>query len=312
MRDTRRTRLTLALLLLAAFTLITIDFQGGEESPLDGLRRLGSTIFGPMEQAATAIVRPVRQAIGAVTGLGGSQERIAELERQNRELRERLRAARLEGGGGQADELLELAGRGRYRIVGARVLALRGAQGFESTATIDAGSRDGIESDMTVVSGDGLVGRVTTVGLTTSTVLLATDAASVVGARLEGSNEIGVLRGLGGAGDDGRFLRLELLDPTAPMEPGKRLVTFGSQGGEPYVSGVPIGTVRSVASTPGALTKAALIEPFADFTALDVVGVVVEAPRTDPRDSVLPRRPSDDDGTGTSPAPAPPPSTPRR
>jgi rod shape-determining protein MreC len=72
---------------------------------------------------------------------------------------------------------------------------------------------------------------------------------------------------------------------------GERLVTFGSMHDQPYVPGVPIGTVTTIERTPGALTRTALVRPFADFTALDVVGVVVGPPKSDPRDAVLPPKP---------------------
>ena len=53
------------------------------------------------------------------------------------------------------------------------------------------------------------------------------------------------------------------------------MVTWGSQNGVPYVAGIPIGKVESVYSTPRELAKHAVIDPFVDFTSLDVVGVVV-------------------------------------
>jgi rod shape-determining protein MreC len=53
---------------------------------------------------------------------------------------------------------------------------------------------------------------------------------------------------------------------------------------------VPIGVIERVEATPGALTRIAYAKPFADLTALDVVGVVVRGPARDPRDAVLPRR----------------------
>ena len=136
------------------------------------------------------------------------------------------------------------------------------------------------------LSGDGLVGRVTTVGPVTSTVLLAADPESAIGARLEGSRQIGVVSGQGGA-----TLRLQLLDPQADVATGDRLVTFGSQGGVPFVPGVPVGEVVDVEETPGELTRAAIVRPYAAFTTLDLVGIVVEPPREDPRDAVLPTRP---------------------
>jgi rod shape-determining protein MreC len=78
------------------------------------------------------------------------------------------------------------------------------------------------------------------------------------------------------------------------MRPGDQIVTFGSTpSGRPYVPGVPIGRVISVPATPGALTQTALIAPYVDFTALDLVGVVVVPPRVNPRDRVLPTPPAD-------------------
>ena len=54
-------------------------------------------------------------------------------------------------------------------------------------------------------------------------------------------------------------------------------MTWGSQNGAPYVSGIPIGRVLSVFSSPRQLSKRAVIDPFVDFSALDLVGVVVRA-----------------------------------
>ena len=71
---------------------------------------------------------------------------------------------------------------------------------------------------------------------------------------------------------------------------GDRLVTRGD--GSLYVPGVPVGVVVSVKSTPGSLIRVAQVDPYVRMTALDLVGVVVDGPRTDPRDSVLPPLPT--------------------
>ena len=163
--------------------------------------------------------------------------------------------------------------------------------------------RDGVRADQTVLNEAGLVGRVIQAGPDTSTVLLATDASSAVGCRLEGSQEIGVVRGTGKSLSAQGGLQVELLDANAALQAGQRIVTLGSVGGHPYVPGVPIGVVSQVESTPGALTRMAIVRPFVQFTALDVVGVVVVAPRHNPRDSVLPPTPS--------PSPSPSPSASR-
>lgn len=140
---------------------------------------------------------------------------------------------------------------------------------------------------MTVINGDGLVGRVTTVGPSTATVLLANDPDFTVGTRLEGSMELGFA---GGQGD--RPMRVQLLNGKAAVHKGDRLVTFGSEAGKPFVAGVPVGKVVGIEPSAGNLTKTVLVQPYVGFTRLDIVGVVVLGPRTDPRDSVLPPRPA--------------------
>lgn len=290
-RDTRRTRLLLALLLVTSIALITIDYRASDDrarSPLDRLRALAASVFGPVEQVAAAIVRPVGDAVESVSSLGDGRDEVARLRRENQELTRQLRTSELaRRRAAELDALLRVAGSGRYRVVPAQVIAIGSAQTFSWTVTIDAGTRDGVRPDLTVLNGDGLVGRVKTAGPTTSTVLLAVDPDSSVGVRLEGSMEVGFTTGQG----LGELLDLRLLDGQSTVAPGDRLVTFGSQGSVPYVPGVPVGEVRSVRGTPGSQTRTATVQPFVDFSALDLVGVVVEPPRRDPRDAVLPPRP---------------------
>ena len=292
MRETGRTRLILALLLVVALGLITIDYRGGDASPLNGLRTAGSAVFGPIEQGTAAVARPIGDTISAISGAPAAQRRIRALEQQNQRLREQTRAGQLDKEQArQLNSMLHLAGLGRYRVVAAQVIAMRGRQGYEETVTLDAGSRDGVKAGQTVVTGDGLVGRVTASGPSTATVLLLTDASSSVGGRIEGSQQIGVVQGTGNGGTSGR-LRFEVLDSQAKLAKGQRIVSFGSHGGKPYVPGVPIGTIDHVEATPGSLTRTAVVTPFVRYTTLDVVGVVVSPPRSDPRDAVLPPKPS--------------------
>lgn len=303
MRDTRRTRGVLAVLLVVALGLITIDYRGGDGSPLRGLRGLGEAVFGPVERVSAAVVRPVGNTFDALTDAPAERRRANRLQRENQQLREQLRANRLDADrAAQLDRLLRSAGLGGYKIVSAIVISA--GQGMEDTVTIDVGSRSGVRPDMTVMTADGLVGRVTRVGPTTATVLLATDAASSVGSRLEDSREIGIVQGMGRRGLGARGdtpMRLSLLNASVALRPGQRLVTLGSEGERPYVPGVPIGIVQRVVQTPGSLTRTAYIRPFVKFSSLDVLGVVVAPPKENPRDAVLPPSPA----PPRTPTPAP-------
>ncbi|MDT0446787.1 MULTISPECIES: rod shape-determining protein MreC [unclassified Streptomyces] len=290
MRDTRESRLLLVLLVSVAFALITMDIRSGDNSPLDGAREAAASVFGPVEEGVAGAVDPVANAISAVRESGDRRTRISELERENAELRQQLgseehRDSRIE----QLDEMLRTAGAGQYGIVGAQVIAIGAAQGFSWTVTIDAGSEDGLTRDMTVLNGDGLVGRVTTVGPGTATVLLANDPGFTVGTRLEGSEELGLATGRGD-----NTLDVQLINQQARVQEGDRMVTFGSEENRPFVPGVPVGEVVNVERSTGDLTRTVQVQPYVAFTQLDLVGVVVEPPRDNPRDSVLPPRPEDE------------------
>jgi rod shape-determining protein MreC len=286
-RDTRESRLLLVLLVAISFALITVDIRGGEQSPLGGARSAAAAVFGPVENGVAGAVDPVGNAMAAVRDSHGRANRISGLERENAQLKQELASKDAAGGRvKELDKLLGTAAAGQYTVKAAQVVAIGAAQGFSWTVTIDVGRQDGIKRDMTVINGDGLVGRVTTVGPSASTVLLACDPDFTVGTRMEKSSELGFATGQGN-----RPMRVELLNGKADVKPGQRLVTFGSQADRPFVPGVPVGTVVSVDPSGGALTKTVQVKPFVRFTGLDIVGVVVQSPRTDPRDAVLPHKP---------------------
>ena len=291
MHDTRRTRLVLGVLLVAALALITISYRDGVTGPLRGLRSVGGTVFGSAENVASLVTRPAAAVADGVTGNTGSQARVDALQRQVLSLRAQLGQEQLSKyQDQQLKQLLQVAARGRYRIVAASVIAAGGS--YDDSVTIDAGRGDGIKPDMTVLNGQGLVGTITSVNATTSTVLLSTDASVTVGVRLAGTGEIGVVSGTGKAMTGSGLLRLQVFDVNAVLRPGEQLVTFGSVGGSSYVPGVPVGVITKVEGSASSLTKLALVRPYANDAALGVVGVVVVPPRHNPRFAVLPPAPT--------------------
>jgi rod shape-determining protein MreC len=285
------------VLLIAALALITVDARNSSAGPVRGLRAVGGLIFGSAESVASGVTQPAAAFLDNVGNAAHAQATISSLQRQVVQLRGELDQARLsQAAAAQLQRLLQLAGRGRYRIVAANVIGAGPA--YENTVTIDAGSADGIKPDETVLNGAGLVGTVTSVSGHTATVLLDTDAAATVGVRIAGTGEIGAVTGLGHSQAGPAALRLQVFDANAVLTPGQQLVTFGSVGGRPYVPGVPVGVITRIVPGASALTKTAYVRPFADDGALGVVGVVIVPPRHNPRDSVLPPRPP-------SPAPSP-------
>lgn len=267
------TRRMVAGLVLASVAVMVLDARAG--SALDPARDLVGAVAGPAESVADTLVRPFESVAGAIRTRGALRDEVSRLNAENARLRGELATEPLDRR--RLDELDALTRTARdtgYSIVAARVIAVGPAQSFTRTVTIDAGSSAGVRADMTVLNNDGLVGRVIRATRSTATVLLIADTGSVVGGRLGTNAEIGLVRGRGGIGDDGR-LDLDLVDNAVTPSRGDVVVTWGSDNGVPYVAGIPIGRVESVTSSPRQSSRLAVIEPFADFSSLDVVGVVV-------------------------------------
>jgi rod shape-determining protein MreC len=289
LHDTRRTRLVLSALLIAALVLITVSYRDESAGPLRGLRQLGGSAFGGAERGVAAVSRPVVRFFGGSSAGGASPQVMAlqtEVTRLRAELsREQLSKAQY----AQLRRLLQVAGAGSYRIVAASVIAV--SQGYSESVTLDAGSDDGVRPQETVLNGAGLVGTVTAVSPQACTVLLASDSTSVVGIQLAGSGQIGWVTGAGKSQSGAGLLKLQVLSSSAVLRPGEQLVTSASVHDRPYVPGVPVGVISRVLTNAGSLTARALVRPYADFTALGVVGIVVAPPRHNPRFSVLPPAP---------------------
>lgn len=275
--DRRPARSTLVVLLLACATLITLDYHGGSDSLVEPARLAVGEALGPVESVTSGVVEPFAAIPEWFRTQRSLRGEVEALEAENSRLRQQVQTSGLDRNRlSEYDGLARQASATGYTLVPARVVGLGPAQAFSRTVTIDAGTDAGVRADMTVLNNDGLVGRVLRATSGTATVLLILDEESVVGGRIGQSMEVGFLRGRGQIGETGR-LDLELVDDAVTPARDDVVVTWGSQGGAPYVPGIPIGRVTSVFSSPRETAKRAVIEPYVDFSALDLVGVVVPA-----------------------------------
>jgi rod shape-determining protein MreC len=280
-----RGRLLLVILIVSSLFLITLDLRG--VNVLDGLRNGTQTALSPFQRAGNVVLTPVKNFVNDITHLGRTRNQIEDLRKQNQKLREQLILRKNQDGEiEQLKSILDLAGTARFKIVSAKVISQGSSLAFTRTITIDSGSGNGIKKNMTVISGSGLVGVVKEVFTNSSIVMLATDPAFKVGVRIAGSQQIGILAGLGSSSAN-----LQLLDNQTTIKVGDVLLARGSANAQPFVPGVPVGRVSSVSNAAGAVTQSATVKYFANFGALGVVSVVVKAPKADPRDALAPVAP---------------------
>jgi rod shape-determining protein MreC len=268
----RPSRSLVAALVLASAAMMVVDKAGGADSPIEPVRRVVGEVLGPVQAGVATVTRPITTFPGALRTNDSLRQQVEDLTARNEALDAQLGKAGYDANRvAELKELKALAGDIGYALVPARVIAF--GQG-SSTITLDAGTDSGLHPDMTVVSGKGLVGRITSVTAHTATVLLIVDNDSSVGGRIGDNLELGLVRGHGTFGVDDR-LELELADRNVVPKVGQQIVTWGSENGAPYVAGVPIGTVQKVYESVRETSYRAEITPGVDFTALDLVGVVV-------------------------------------
>lgn len=273
--DSGRSRAVIGLLVLACVTILTLDARhASSSSPVDPLRAAVADVLGPVEDGAAHAMRPVTGLPDHFRSVDDLQARTRALAAANEELRSRLHAQQANTArNAEVDTIAAFADRTGYQVVQAQVIAVGPAQAFSQTVTIDEGTSNGIVPDLTVINADGLVGRVIAASPTTATVLLVIDRDSTVGGRLGTSMELGFLAGTGNISGGGS-LTLSLVDHTVTPHPGDPVLTWGSRGDAPYLPGIPVGQVVSVHSSPAELTQTATVQPYVDFSTLDVVGVI--------------------------------------
>lgn len=275
-RRRRTSRSVFAVLLLAGVTTMAVDAQGGDQSPFEPVRSGLGEVLAPVQESAATVARPLSEVPEFFSSSKSLRAELRTLQAENANLRGQLNAtSEIRYRAGELDGLLRSSRRHGLAMVPARVVAMGPSQSFSRAVVIDAGTTSGVRPDLTVLNNDGLVGRVIATTRSTATVLLIVDRRSTVGARLGSNAEVGFLRGRGSLDGD-TALDLGLVDNTQTPGNDDVVVTWGSRGGSPYVPGVPIGSVTAVFSSPREMAKHAVIDPYVDFSSLDVVAVVVD------------------------------------
>lgn len=278
-----RSRLLLVLLLVSSLFLITLDLRGVNLA--GGIRGSVASALSPVEKLFSNLFSPIGNLVGDIRNLGQANEKIEKLSKELDQLKSKeIMDEDIVGQLSQLRNVLDLAGRADYKIVAARVINRGSSATFKETITIDVGSSSGISKNMTVISDGGLVGVVKSVSSSTSIVMLMSDPTFKIGVRIAGTQSIGVLSGKGG-----NTYLLQLLDATGEIKVGDKLVARGSEGGRPFVPGVPVGTVIEVQSNSSAITQNADVQASANLNQIGIVAVVVSPPKGDPRDSLIPK-----------------------
>src|SRR5256885_351194 len=174
-----------------------------------------------------------KQITSVRTGLKSLEElerENAALEVENRELRATNKGLRdVEHEVNRLRNALNYRERSVFKLIAAEVVA-RDSSTWWRTVTINRGRRDGVETDMPVVTDEGLIGKTTTVSDSISIVLLVSDENCRVAASVEGSREQGIVSGERVTTGLNPLLNLNFLSKQADLKPGQQVYNSGGGG----------------------------------------------------------------------------------
>jgi rod shape-determining protein MreC len=271
-RQSNRARYVLAVLVLAALTLITIDARSNGTGFLGRVRERASDDFAPVQRVTHTALRPIGNFMTGVVDYGSVRsenqrlrDEVANLQKQS------VQAAAQQAAADQILSEQHLPFVAGIPTVSVEIID-SGSSNFENSVLIDKGTTSGIAPGQPVVAAGGLVGSVAAASAHTATVVLLTDPTVSVGIRLQGNN-IATAQGTGRANP----LRVTVDTPnlTKPkVTVGQSVVTSGLNF-EKFPPGIPVGRVSSYSLPPGATEPTISLTPLVNVSALTYLQVML-------------------------------------
>jgi rod shape-determining protein MreC len=250
-----------AFLALIAATFALMMLGKADVVVLERARSVAADAVAPILDALSRPAATVSEMADRVHQIVTVDSENARLREENERLLHWQHVAReLAAENEQLKTLLNFQTPPAQSFITARVVADAGGA-FVRSVLVNAGTREGVKKGEAAVTGDGLVGRVITVGERSARILLITDLNSRIPVELESSREQAML-----AGDNTDLPQLVHLAERVPVSVGDRVVTSGRAGAFP--PGLPVGVVTSVNDSD------IRVQPYIAWSRLEFVRVI--------------------------------------
>ncbi|NLK77260.1 MAG: rod shape-determining protein MreC [Clostridiales bacterium] len=258
------------LCVLIMFVSFTLNLSGGP------LNTVAGYVFTPMQKGINSVGNWFVSRADELKSLKNVTKENEELQAQVDELTTELNTVKLEQY--ELDSLRELFQLDQkypsYKKVAARIIGSDSSNWF-NTFVIDKGTKDGIEKDMNVIAGSGLVGIVIDVGPNYAKVRsIIDDANNVSGMTLSTTDRCNVNGNLESMNENQVIEFSNLKCDENVIGPGEQLVT--SNISDKYLEGILIGYISSIKRDSNNLTYSGTVTPAVDFKHLQEVLVILD------------------------------------
>lgn len=258
------------LCVLVMFVSFTLNLSGGP------LNTVAGYVFTPMQKGINSVGTWFISRADELKSLKAVMKENEELQAKVDELTTELNTIKLEQY--ELDNLRELMQLNQkypsYDKVAARIIGSDTSNWF-NTFVIDKGTKDGIEKDMNVIAGSGLVGIVIDVGPDYAKVRSIIDDASNVSGMTLSTTDRCIVNGNLESMNENQVIEFSNLNcEENAIGTGEQLVT--SNISDKYLEGILIGYVSSIERDSNNLTYSGTVTPAVDFKHLQEVLVILD------------------------------------
>ncbi len=258
-----------ALTLVVLVVLIIFSLPPGATAKVK--LAIGS-VFLPLFGLAGAAHHASNKAGDAVMPRADLARELEQLRAENQQLR--LKLTQTEEIRRENDQIRQYIGFPKvlpWKVRAARVIGREPANWWR-TVQIDLGTRDGIKVDAPVISTEGLVGRVSSVGYSRSQVVLVGDPNCRVASLIQETRDNGIVGPSSSGILDHTLADITYLPRSASIKPGQLVVTSGLGGIFP--KGIIVGTVVDTRTVGFDLYTEARVKLAADGSRLENLWVI--------------------------------------
>jgi rod shape-determining protein MreC len=253
-------RLLLFLFIIISLIFITYQSNRVHFQPLNFFNNIFSNLHEIKHSVKNSITSPFKRMLlreeenkklrAEIAQLRIEQQRYHEVFLENKRLK----------------NLLSLKEEEPRYVTTAQIIA-KSTDPWSSIVTIEKGSSDGIKKDMTAITSRGLVGKISNVSDSYSSLLLITDINFSAAARLQKSRSEGILSGTGF-----RKCTLKYIPYEEQVEKGDTVITSGLD--KLFPEGIPIGYISKVDKKGTGLFQEVDVVPFEDTAKTEEIVII--------------------------------------
>src|SRR5580765_2184833 len=269
----RQYSIATGLVLLIVLVLLNLP-----EQPAARIKLALGGLFLPLFGMAGSVQQLTQQAGNSLVPRSTLLKQLEQLRKENEELRQQL--TQIQDAWRENAQLRQALGWQRrvpWALQPARVVGQDPANWWR-TMLIDVGSRDSIRPNMSVLTAEGLVGRIDKVGPDRSSVVLVGDPNCRFSAQVQEPREKSVVaKGIiwpNASTLDRLLVDLTYLPGTSPIKPGQTVVTSGDGGIFP--KGITVGQVVDVRTNDYGLYLEARVKLAVNLNRLEYVWVLLQ------------------------------------